>query len=86
MEQICIQLNLYLTVTLGEWLSDRLIEVDRLIQVVQNTDQNTVKCHFILQLMKWCTAYHKSTQKFSYSVESNYILLSSESCLQTYLS
>ena len=28
-----IQLNLHLAVTLGEWLSDRLTEGDRLIQV-----------------------------------------------------
>ena len=38
-----LQSNLYLAVTLGEWLSDRLIHVDCLIQVVQNTDQNNVK-------------------------------------------
>ena len=43
-----LQSNLYLAVTLGEWLSDRLIQVDCLIQVEQNTDQNTVKMPFYI--------------------------------------
>ena len=34
-----LQSNLYSAVTLGEWPSDRLIEVERLIQVAQNTRQ-----------------------------------------------
>ena len=45
-----VQSNLYQAVTLGEWLSDRIKQVDRLIQVVRTTGLNTVKMP-LLQLM-----------------------------------
>ena len=35
-------------VTLGEWLSSGLIQVDHIIQVAQNTGQNTVKMPFCI--------------------------------------
>ena len=45
-----VQSNRYQAVTLGEWLSDCIIQVDRLIQVVRTTGLNTVKMP-LLQLM-----------------------------------
>ena len=58
-------------VTLVEWLSDRLIQVDPLIQVVQKTGQNTVKMPFYITVNDVMYSLCIKALKITYSVKSN---------------